>query len=193
MILADVLTTFFSLSVAWYMDDGQPRAARIPSNNRRDVAVHIRHLRRWYFPNQTNPDGLGPAAALHSDSSRARYNYELSWLSGQRLSACSCPGSDHPGLTVSRGRGAPEIDVFEAEKDKDVVDGHVVSQSAQFAPYSHDYVYYNDSGQWTNFDPTRTRANSYRGSAVQQSVSGLTRLPSDMFQGSGAKYKKFGM
>jgi hypothetical protein len=38
------------------------------------------------FPNQTNPDHLGPAAALHSDSSRAQYNYELSWLSGQRLS-----------------------------------------------------------------------------------------------------------
>ena len=38
------------------------------------------------FPNQTNPDHLGPAAALHSNASRAKYNNELSWLSGQRLS-----------------------------------------------------------------------------------------------------------
>jgi hypothetical protein len=38
------------------------------------------------FPNQTFKDGSGPAAALHSDFSRAKYNYELSWLPGQRLS-----------------------------------------------------------------------------------------------------------
>ena len=144
------------------------------------------------FPNQTNADGLGPSAALHSDASRAVNNYELSWLSGQRLSACSCPGSDHPGPSVTRGRGAPEIDVFEAEKDKDFAVGHVVSQSAQFAPFTHDYTYLNDSGQWTNFDATRTRANTYRGSAVQQSVSGLTRTPTDMFQGNGGNFKKFG-
>lgn len=144
------------------------------------------------FPNQTNADGLGPAAALHSDASRSKYNYALSWLSGQRLSACSCPGSDHPGPSVTTGRGAPEIDVFEAEKDKDFAVGQVVSQSAQFAPFTHDYLYLNDSGQWTDFNTSRTRANSYRGSAVQQSVSGLTTTPVDMFQGSGANFKTFG-
>ena len=82
--------------------------------------------------------------------------------------------------------------MFEAEKDKDFAVGHVVSQSAQFAPFTHDYLYLNDSGQWTNFDATRTRANTYRGSAVQQSISGLTRTPTDMFQGSGGNFKKFG-
>ncbi|CAA7270511.1 unnamed protein product [Cyclocybe aegerita] len=144
------------------------------------------------FPNQTNKDGLGPAAALHSDASRSRYNFELSWLSGQRLSACSCPGSDHPGPDVTRGRGAPELDIFEAEKDKDIPLVHIVSQSAQFAPFSHDYTYNNNTGDWINYDSTRTRANTYRGSAVQQSVSGLTRVPADMFQGSGANFKTFG-
>ncbi|KAH9476339.1 Beta-glucan synthesis-associated protein KRE6 [Psilocybe cubensis] len=144
------------------------------------------------FPNQTNPDGQTPIAAVHSDASRPNYNYDLSWLPGQRLSACSCPGSDHPGPTVSRGRGSPEIDIFEAERDKNFDVGHVVSQSAQFAPFNADYKYSNDSGGWTNFDPTRTRANTYRGSAIQQSVSGLTRTPTDMFQGSGANFKTFG-
>ncbi|KAF5372313.1 hypothetical protein D9615_009226 [Tricholomella constricta] len=145
------------------------------------------------FPNQTNKDKLGPPAALHSDESRSRYNYELSWLSGQRASACSCPGSDHPGPTVSRGRGAPEIDILEAERDKDEPNGHVVSQSAQFAPFTHDYLYGNESAdQWAIFSPNVTRANKYRGSAVQQAVSGIVKLPSDMFQGTGQRFAKLG-
>ena len=38
------------------------------------------------FPNQTYANGTGPAAALHSDASKATYNFELSWLPGQRAS-----------------------------------------------------------------------------------------------------------
>jgi beta-glucanase (GH16 family) len=41
------------------------------------------------FPNQTLADGSGPAAALHSDQSQTKYNNELSWLSGQKLSYVS--------------------------------------------------------------------------------------------------------
>jgi beta-glucanase (GH16 family) len=47
------------------------------------------------------------------------YNYALSYLPGQRLSACTCTSDQtHPGPTLSNGsfvgRGAPEIDMFEA-------------------------------------------------------------------------------
>jgi hypothetical protein len=42
---------------------------------------------------------------------------------------------------VTKGRGAPEIDIFEAERDNDNPAGQVTSQNAQFAPFSHDYVY----------------------------------------------------
>jgi beta-glucan synthesis-associated protein KRE6 len=46
------------------------------------------------FPNQTLKDKSGPPAALQSNASRPKYNYELSWLSGQRLlyvpSSSSC-------------------------------------------------------------------------------------------------------
>jgi len=121
--------------------------------------------------------------------------------------ACSCPGSDHPGPDVSRGRGAPEIDIFEAEKDKANPTGQVVSQSAQFAPFTHDYIYLNATqNQWTIYDTAMTTPNTYHGSAVcvtfsstcwslllifldprQQAVSGLAKLPSDMFQGSPNK------
>lgn len=138
------------------------------------------------FPNQTNPDGATPAAAIFSDRSRPRYNNELSWLSGQRTSACSCPGSDHPGPRHDVGRGAPELDIFEASIDKQTNLGGTVSQSAQFAPFSHDYSYRNETEDlWRNFSPERTRANAFRGSAVQQSVSGVTRVPSDMFTSAG--------
>jgi hypothetical protein len=38
------------------------------------------------FPNQTNPDGLGPAAAIYSNASQAKYDNKLSYMSGQKLS-----------------------------------------------------------------------------------------------------------
>ncbi|KAK7054157.1 beta-glucan synthesis-associated protein-domain-containing protein [Favolaschia claudopus] len=145
------------------------------------------------FPNQTLPDHSGPTAALHTDFGQSKYNYELSWLSGQKLSACSCPGSDHPGPDVSVGRGAPEIDIFEAEKDKAAATGQVVSQSAQFAPFSHDWTYNNLSADdWTIYDLSRTRPNNYKGSAVQQAVSGLSSVPVENFQGSGKQMSTYG-
>jgi beta-glucanase (GH16 family) len=145
------------------------------------------------FPNQTWANGTGPTAALHSDASRSKYNYDLSWLPGQRLSSCTCPGEDHPGPSTSVGRGAPEIDVLEAERNKLTGVGQVASQSAQFAPYTHDYLYGNATNdQYEIFNPTITNANPYRGSAVQQAVSALTELPSDMFQGSGQVFTTLG-
>ncbi|KAH9965331.1 beta-glucan synthesis-associated [Russula dissimulans] len=135
------------------------------------------------FPNQTWADGSGPAAALQSNASQAKYNYALSWLPGQRLSACTCPNADHPGPSNDKGRGAPEIDILEAEHDKQGPGG-VVSQSAQFAPFAANYMYPNDtSDEWTVYNPNISRANNYRGSAVQQAISGLTELPSDVFSG----------
>jgi beta-glucanase (GH16 family) len=115
------------------------------------------------FPNQTLKDGSGPAAALHSNASRSKYNYELSWLSGQRLSACTCPGEDHPGPTTSKGRGAPEIDIIEAEKNKRTNIGQVASQSAQFAPFTHDYLYGNATDdEFKIFNTSSTVPNTYR-------------------------------
>lgn len=43
----------------------------------------------------------------------------LSYLPGQRLSRCTCPGESHPGPVHEDGeyvgRSGPEIDVFEAQ------------------------------------------------------------------------------
>lgn len=52
------------------------------------------------------------------------------------MSACTCKGEDHPGPNVRTGRGAPEIDILEAENAN--IAGRLqgeVSQSAQIAPY----------------------------------------------------------
>jgi len=144
------------------------------------------------YPNQTLPDGSGPAAALQSNASQAKYDYRLSYLPGQRLSACTCPGYDHPGPSNNKGRGAPEIDILEAEHNKQG-SGGVVSQSAQFAPFAHDYVYLNDtSAEWMVYNSSISWPNTYRGSAVQQAISGITELPSDIFEGSGQVFHPFG-
>ena len=58
----------------------------------------------------------------------------------------------------------PEIDILEAEKNKtDGAVGQVVSQSAQFAPFTHDYLYGNaTTDEWDIYDASITRANSYK-------------------------------
>jgi hypothetical protein len=46
-------------------------------------------------------------------------DFALSYMQGQRLSRCTCPGESHPGPVHEDGtyvgRSAPEIDIFEAQ------------------------------------------------------------------------------
>lgn len=96
--------------------------------------------------NQTDPE------SLHSPNTRKlgdcifnmQYNTKsLSFLPGQRLSACTCPGDDHPGPQLPNGsyagRMAPEIDLFEAQvsEKKEMT----VSQSTQYAPFNGEYLF----------------------------------------------------
>ena len=61
------------------------------------------------------------------------------------------------------GRGAPEIDILEVERNKTTGMGQLVSQSAQFAPFTHDYLYGNDTtDMFEVFTPDITRPNSYQ-------------------------------
>lgn len=61
-------------------------------------------------------NGLPTAATVNGDKGRGGH---LSFLPGQRLSRCTCPGEIHPGPVhpdgTFVGRSAPEIDVFEAQ------------------------------------------------------------------------------
>ncbi len=135
------------------------------------------------LPNQTYPaPENGPTAALASGL--AGYSGSLSYQPGQRLSACTCPSAaaDHPGPDVSVGRGAPEIDILEAQIS--YLDGALtgtVSQSAQFAPYDAGYEPLNVTGGRV-LHGEGTYVNSYVGQVYQEAVSAVS--PTD-----GAAYE----
>lgn len=78
---------------------------------------------------------------------------------------------------MATGRGSPEIDALEAQKNKQGPGGRV-SQSAQFAPFSYNYTY--DTSAVTVEDTTVTFLNEYRG-------SGVYVLPSFYFQPNQAR------
>ncbi|THH13369.1 hypothetical protein EW146_g6838 [Bondarzewia mesenterica] len=123
--------------------------------------------------NQTN-NGLPLAAIVNGDKS---HDGVLSFLPGQRLSRCTCPGESHPGPVHEDGtyvgRSAPEIDVFEAQISGTPSTGQV-SQSGQFAPFNARYVWLNTTNNLIIPNATITELNSYTGGVYQQAVSGVT-------------------
>lgn len=79
--------------------------------------------------NQTNPEGTAPRKALHADGPYSyQYQNRLSYLPGQRTSACTCEGEDHPGPDHTIGRSAPEVDIVEAQNTNKIGEA---SQSLQ--------------------------------------------------------------
>ncbi|KAJ7364852.1 glycoside hydrolase family 16 protein [Mycena albidolilacea] len=136
------------------------------------------------FPNQTTHDG-SPFSTV-SD--------ELSFLPGQRLSACTCPGSDHPGPKTTIGRGVPEIDILEALVEIDdtapTFRGQV-SQSYQVAPYNAMRQFNNDSSATPIQNASTTKFNHYMGDEFQQTVSALTYIDSSFYGGSA--YTPYGL
>lgn len=130
------------------------------------------------FPNQSNPD-LTPEGAVNGGNGGG----PLSFLPGQKLSACTCPGSSHPGPTVSTGRGAPEIDILEAEIDVERWVGRS-SQSLQLAPYNYRYRYNNETPATTVHDTSTTHLNEYTGGPYQQAVSALTDIGTEPYGGN---------
>ncbi|GAA5961799.1 hypothetical protein JCM21900_003313 [Sporobolomyces salmonicolor] len=143
------------------------------------------------LPNQTNVAGTGPAAAL--DTGLQDYGGALSYLPGQRLSACTCAGGDHPGPNVGVGRGAPEIDILEAQVSwtgKELVGS--VSQSAQFAPYDAAYDFKNQTPYTVVHTPKQTYLNEYKGGVYQQACSGVTYTDADAYQDNGGGFSTYG-
>ncbi|RXW24498.1 hypothetical protein EST38_g1344 [Candolleomyces aberdarensis] len=134
------------------------------------------------FPLQTGLDGSpGPSVLRYQ-------NGPLSSLPGQRLSACSCPGSDHPGPRHDVGRGAVEVDIIEAEIDRDRWVGGV-SQSFQVAPFNSRWVADESEPATTIYDHNITKANIYKGGPFQQAVSAVTDVdPADYNGTSFAVY-----
>ncbi|KAK7044468.1 GH16 domain-containing protein [Favolaschia claudopus] len=129
----------------------------------------------------------GPPAALHSGGQDDDINGELSYLPGQRLSRCTCPGESHPGPMHGDGsyvgRSAPEIDVIEAQIGGP--DGaHVgqVSQSAQWAPFNAGYIWNNSTQGMNIVDLKVSHQNSYSGGVFQQATSVVSTTNQDCYQ-----------
>ena len=128
------------------------------------------------FPNQTRKDQT-PAAALGG----------LSYQPGQRLSSCSCKGSDHPGPNVGVGRGAPEIDIVEADTNLATLRGEA-SQSMQMAPFNAKWVWPESGGNI--FNSSDTVFNNYKGGNYQQALSGLSDIGITAYDGKA--YQTYG-
>ncbi|EIW68811.1 hypothetical protein TREMEDRAFT_69207 [Tremella mesenterica DSM 1558] len=127
--------------------------------------------------NQTYLNGTGPEGALFS----GKDSTSISYLPGQRTSACTCKGEDHPGPKESIGRGIPEIDMLEAQID--IMRGiGQVSQSFQTAPFDDYYQFNNLTPVW----------NNYLGGVYQQAISSLTDIPRDSYWGTKKEFTVFG-
>ncbi|KAJ7573871.1 beta-glucan synthesis-associated [Mycena floridula] len=130
-----------------------------------------------------------PAAAV---SNGDPYNGDkLSFLVGQRLSRCTCPGESHPGPIHAEdnsyfGRSACEIDMFEAQVSRAQGVGGV-SQSGQWAPFDDSYLWFNTSENQIIYDPDRTNHNDYQGGAYQEATSAYTITNQDCYQQSGTQ------
>lgn len=132
------------------------------------------------FPNQTFPGTLTPEAAFENGDPTK--DGHLSFLQGQKLSSCTCPGQAHPGPIhpdgTFVGRSAPEIDVFEAIVEEGV---GKVSLSAQWAPMNAAYKWNNDSEHMIIHDENII-LNPFAGNAVQQTTSGLALSNPDCYE-----------
>jgi beta-glucanase (GH16 family) len=117
-------------------------------------------------PNQSDPNGI-------------------SWLPGQRLPSCTCPGEDHP--SPGTGRGAPEIDIAEVSVGYTREKLPIATQSYQVAPF--DIWYYPDYNFTAFPDQRLSYTNTYTGGPFQQAVSATTNLNRDWYDGKA--YQRF--
>ncbi|KAG1767378.1 glycoside hydrolase family 16 protein [Suillus placidus] len=143
------------------------------------------------LPNQTYPGTSKPLGAIQNGD--PDHGGVLSFLPGQRLSACTCPGESHPGPVRANGnyvgRSAPEIDIFEA-----TIDGGIgkVSQSSQWAPFNAGYQWLNTSDNLQIYHSDLTVLNPYHGGAYQQTTSGLSLTNQDCYELDKGCYSIYG-
>ncbi|KAJ6593908.1 beta-glucan synthesis-associated [Mycena capillaripes] len=141
-------------------------------------------------PNQTF-GGAPLAATVNGDKGKGG---ALSWLPGQRLSRCTCPGESHPGPKHPDGsfvgRSAPEIDVLEAQITSKLV--AQVSQSAQWAPFDAGYEWLNNSDNFILPDPTISQLNTFIGSVTQQATSVVTSTDPACYEQDGGCFSIYG-
>ncbi|KAF8128084.1 glycoside hydrolase family 16 protein [Mycena galopus ATCC 62051] len=136
----------------------------------------------------------GPPAALTSGAGSASKSPfgALSYLPGQRLSRCTCPGEPHPGPVHGAdgsyvGRSAPEIDILGTSIGgggmlDDPFVGQV-SQSAQWAPFDAGYAWANTSDNMVIVDTTLSVKNlGFAGDLFQEATSVVSTTNQSCYQ-----------
>ncbi|KAK0226391.1 glycoside hydrolase family 16 protein [Armillaria fumosa] len=136
----------------------------------------------WPYTYDSCDVGTAPNQTINGLPSVSQTNV-VSYLSGQRLSRCTCDGESHPGPKHTDGtyvgRSAPEIDVFEAL----VSDGSgLVSQSGQWAPFNAAYAWDNSSDNFIIADSSVSSLNTYVGGLSQQATSVVSQTNPECYQ-----------
>ncbi|PKI82451.1 hypothetical protein MVES_003653 [Malassezia vespertilionis] len=140
------------------------------------------------MPNQTYlaSQGGGPIGAETSGEWIDQYGPSLSFLPGQRLSRCTCGGSDHPGPFENgqfKGRSAPEIDILEASANNGDDEHGQVSMSLQVAPFNFAYNLTGPNHFKMSTDKVHNATrNSYTGSAFQQAISAKVNVTDTAYE-----------
>ncbi|PPQ67112.1 hypothetical protein CVT25_005713 [Psilocybe cyanescens] len=141
--------------------------------------------------NQTR-NGLPVAATINGDG---QADGALSYLPGQRLSRCTCPGESHPGPMHADGtyvgRSAPEIDIFEAQVSGEPLIGEV-SQSSQWAPFNDRYHFVNNTETVVINNHDTSFLNPYVGGAFQQSTSVVSRTDQNCYEAGTKCFSTYG-
>ncbi|KAJ7063500.1 glycoside hydrolase family 16 protein [Mycena amicta] len=148
----------------------------------------------WPYSYDSCDLGTFPNQTTHDNQPSAVYDASLSYLPGQRLSSCSCPGSDHPGPSTSNGRGVPEIDILEAQVEIEGTAPYFrgqASQSYQLAPYNLKHQYDNSSDATPIMNATLSKFNNYKGNQYQQSVSVVSYIEDAYYDGNA--YAPYGL
>ncbi|KAG8960617.1 hypothetical protein FRC03_006325 [Tulasnella sp. 419] len=144
------------------------------------------------LPNQTFADGTPVANTEGNDEFNGG---ALSFLPGQKLSACTCEGEIHPGPKKADGsfvgRGAPEIDILEATVDQRTRIGHI-SMSAQWAPFDYKYLFTQNADTFSIDNPDVAELNEYVGGVYQQTTSALVLTNQQCYENSGGCYSTYG-
>ncbi len=148
------------------------------------------------LPNQTYANGTGPIAAQTTGVYVEEYGPGLSYLPGQRLSRCTCNGTDdHPGPRHADGtwvgRSAPEIDIIEAAAAHTRGARGQASMSAQIAPFNTGYNLTDGPGTSEFFSPDAA-LNTYTGSVYQQAASGIVYTDRDAYQDTLGQFSSYG-
>ncbi|SPC63464.1 related to SKN1 - protein involved in sphingolipid biosynthesis [Ustilago sp. UG-2017b] len=143
--------------------------------------------------NQTWINGTGPEGAIRSTGTYS-VGGQVSFLSGMRSPACTCPGEDHPGPDVTVARSSPELDILEAQiQNHQGVSHGYASQSYQIAPFDLSYEWVNTSAAVKIWDDDVTQVNTYKGNVYQEAVSSLTQIPDVGYVDSSDQYVTYGV